>query len=186
MPLAPFQLLLWCWILVNGLVCVLRPCGPFKWSFLNIWPFLLPPQPPLVFIARSYGDLSSRHWNPGLCGLAWGWDHSLSRYPSQFLFNTCECGTAHDGSATVAPSPCHTSSPHLSAPPTHLNECGFFKSLVLRLPYSSIFWKFWVLFVLRSSCNSFCDCTRRWSMSTYTSTLTGCLWKGQFPVNVLW
>ena len=30
-------------------------------------------------------------------------------------------------------------SPHLFAPPTYLDECGFFKSLVVKLPYSSIF-----------------------------------------------
>ena len=28
------------------------------------------PGPPLAFIARSYGDLSSWCWNPGLCVLA--------------------------------------------------------------------------------------------------------------------
>ena len=61
----------------------------------------------------------------------------------------------------------HTASPHLSAhlrnssPSTCLDECGFFKSLVVRLPYSLLFWQFWMLFVLRSSCNSFCCCVRR-------------------------
>ena len=37
-----------------------------KWSFLKIQQFLLPPQHPLVFTARSYGDLSSWLWNPEL------------------------------------------------------------------------------------------------------------------------
>ena len=67
---------------VGGFVYVLRPCGPFKQSFLKIQQFLPLPQLPLVFIGRSYGDLSSWCWNPGLCGLAWGWDCSLPRYPS--------------------------------------------------------------------------------------------------------
>ena len=46
----------------------------------------------------------------------------------------------------------HTASPSLSAhlcdsaPPTHVGECGFFKSLLVGLPYSSIFWQFWMLF----------------------------------------
>ena len=44
---------------VGGFVCILRPCGPFKWTLLKIWQFLLLIQPPLVFTARSYGDLSS-------------------------------------------------------------------------------------------------------------------------------
>ena len=49
------------------------------------------------------------------------------------------------------PLPCHTSYlPWLpiSALPTSLNEC-FFNSLVVRLPYSSIFWQFWLFFVLK-------------------------------------
>ena len=58
---------------------------------------------------------------------------------------------------------------------THLDECGFLKSVVVRLPYCLIFWWFWVLFVLRSNCNPFCGCARRRSMSTYTSILTGSL-----------
>ena len=37
----------------------------------------------------------------------------------------------------------------VSAPPTHLNEYFLFKSLVVRYPYSLIFWQFWLFFVLR-------------------------------------
>ena len=36
--------------------------------------------------------------------------------------------------------------PPVSAPPTGLDECFFFISLVVRLPYSSIFCQFWVFF----------------------------------------
>ena len=81
----------------------------------------------------------------------------------------------------ILPPPLHTT-PHLlafppylhvSTPPPHLDECGFFKSLVVGLPYSSIFWQFWMLFVLRFHCNSFYSCIRRWSVSTYASILTG-------------
>ena len=32
------------------------------------------------------------------------------------------------------------------APPSSLNECFFFNSLVVGLPYSSIFWQFWLFF----------------------------------------
>ena len=48
--------------------------------------------------------------------------------------------------------PCHTSSPPrlpVSAPPTSLNGCLFFKSLVVGLPYSLIFWQFWLCFVFK-------------------------------------
>ena len=71
--------------------------------------------------------------------------------------------------------PCLLTSLPISVPPTQLDDCGFFKSLVVGLTYSSIFWQFWVLSVLRFSCHSiilFCGCPRRWSMSTYTSILT--------------
>ena len=36
----------------------------------------------------------------------------------------------------------------ISASPTHLDEYDFFKSLVVCLPFSSIFWRIWVIFVL--------------------------------------
>ena len=49
----------------------LNMCGTFKQSLLEIQQYLLPPQPSLVFTARSYGDLSPWRWNPELCGLAW-------------------------------------------------------------------------------------------------------------------
>ena len=47
---------------------------------------------------------------------------------------------------------CQVSSPPklpISIPPTGLNECFFFNSLVVRLPYSSIFWHFWLFFVFK-------------------------------------
>ena len=101
---------------MGGFVYVLRLCGPFKWNFLKIWQFLLPSQSPLLFIARSYGDLSSRHWNPGLCGLAWGWDCWLPRYPSRFLSTICECGTVPHSATTSSLWPfCLCASPPASA-----------------------------------------------------------------------
>ena len=48
--------------------------------------------------------------------------------------------------------PCHESSPPwlpVSAPPTGLDECFFFISLVVRLSYSSIFCQFWLFFVFK-------------------------------------
>ena len=52
----------------------------------------------------------------------------------------------------LQPLPCCESSlPQLpiSAPPTSLDECFFFNSLVVRLPYSSDFCQFWVFFVFK-------------------------------------
>ena len=156
---------------VGGFAYIVTPCGPFKWSLLKIWQFFPLSQPPLVFIARSYEDLSSWLWNPGLCSLAWGWDRSLLI----FIHHTW-CGTTCPASVT---SLGHTGSPrltthlHISFLPTHLDECGFFKSLVISLPSSSVFWEFWVLFVLRCSCSSPCGCTGKQSVSTSASILIG-------------
>ena len=50
------------------------------------------------------------------------------------------------------PPSCHESSPPwlpVSAPPTSLDECFFFISLVVGLPYSLIFCQFWLFFVLK-------------------------------------
>ena len=50
------------------------------------------------------------------------------------------------------PPPCRESSlPQLpvSAPPTGMDECFFFTSLVVGLPYSSIFFQFWLFFVFK-------------------------------------
>ena len=127
---------------VGGFAYLLRSRGPLTRSFLKLWQFLPPPQSPLLFAARCYGGLSSGCWNPGLCGLAWGWDHLLPRSPSWFLSTTHECETI--------PIRCCLSPPHGVPMPlcpsqrlcptlTCLDECGFFKPLVVRLPYSSIF-----------------------------------------------
>ena len=60
--------------------------------------------------------------------------------------STCKYGTAHSF------SPCLESSlPQLPvcAPPTGLDECFFFNSLVGGLPYNLIFWQFWLFFVFK-------------------------------------
>ena len=66
---------------------------------------------------------------------------------------------------------CESSPPRLpiSAPPTGLDECFFFISLVVGLPCSSIFCQFWLFFVLKLSWSFF------WlweeAQSTYASIL---------------
>ena len=89
----------------------------------------------LVLAARSFGDLSSWHWNPRLGGLASGWDSLLPRYPSRvFIHHMC----VRDQPVT-----------HLH-PPTSLDGCGFFNSIVVRLPFNlisicSMQWWFYIL-----------------------------------------
>ena len=46
----------------------------------------------------------------------------------------------------------------VSAPPTGLDECFFFISLVVRLPYSLIFCQFWLFFVFKSLLSFFWLC----------------------------
>ena len=66
----------------------------------------------------------------------------------------------------------------LSTPAAHflpsycLNECFFFISLVVGLPYSSIFCQFWWFLFLNCCCPSL-GCSRRHSVTTYTSILAG-------------
>ena len=77
-------------------------------------------------------------------------------------------------SATSLPSRCCKSSPpwlSVSAPPTGLDECFFFISLVVGLPFGSVFCQFW-LFLFLSCCCPF-GCARRRSVSTYISILPG-------------
>ena len=113
-------------------------CGFFKTNSLGLQKFLPLTKSSLVFAARSCGDLPSWHWNPGLRSLVWGWDSLLLRYPSEFLSTTHGYGT----------------SPFcISAPPTSLNGCGFFNSVVVRLPFSLIsdsseWWLFYALVVI--------------------------------------
>ena len=156
---------------------VLRHGGPFKWSCLKIQQFFCHPhphrflQPEVVGIyLPDAGTLGGAVWRGA--GIA----HSQG-ITSIFYLPHVNVGAL----MPILPPPLHTT-PHLlafppylhvSTPPPHLDECGFFKSLVVGLPYSSIFWQFWMLFVLRFHCNSFYSCIRRWSVSTYASILTG-------------
>ena len=90
--------------------------------------------------------LISLRLNPGLCGL------SGSPVVPPGL-SACKCGTTWSASHRLARlSPPGESSPPwlpVSAPPTGLDECFLYNSLVVRLPYSSILWQIWLFFVLK-------------------------------------
>ena len=78
-------------------------CGFFKKNCLGLQKFLLPTQSPLVCAARSYGDLSSCHWNPGLGGLVWGGDSSLPRYSSRIFSHDMWVGPTCSTSVPLLP-----------------------------------------------------------------------------------
>ena len=69
--------------------------------------------------------------------------------------------------------PCNESSPpflSVSAPPTGMDECFFFISLVVGLLCGSFSCQFWLFLFLNCCCPSFV-CMRRHSVSTYASIL---------------
>ena len=132
----PFQVLPWYrfpgrWTCVHSKIPWVPPMGsPVR---LGVSPATATPT---VFIARGFEALVSLSWNPGLHGLS----HSPVVPPG---LSACNVGPP----SLPAPS-CHESSLlqlPVSVPPALLDEC-FFNSLVVRLPYSSIFWHFWVAF----------------------------------------
>ena len=110
----------------------------------------------------------SPRWSPGLRGLLC----SLAVLPG---LSMCKCGDTESAShhlwglsAAAWPVPfhnpppcwvqqsspcCDSSLPRLPvcAPSPGLDECFFFNSLVVRLPYSSIFCQFWLFFVFKLS-----------------------------------
>ena len=173
-----------CHLLCSGQLSVASPTthkqiGPFWCRFPSGWvcvhsrtlwvspmnfPVILGVSPtaetPTGFYSQRFWGFLFPHWNPGLCGLS----HSPVVHPG---LSAHKCGTACSASHCLSylvlqGQPCHVSSlPWLpvSTPPTGLDECFFFISLVVGLPYSMIFWKFWLFFVFKFCCPSF-GCTR--------------------------
>ena len=133
---------------VGGFVCGLGPCG---WSPMNC-PVRLGVSSatitPTGFFSQGFWGFISPHWNSGLYCLCRSQIVPLGSSP-------CKCGTAcshKDLRTPIKLPPCCESSPPrllVSASPTGLGEYFFFNSLVVRLPYSSTFWKFWLIFVFK-------------------------------------
>ena len=111
-------------------------CGFHKRNCLGLQQPPLPTQYPLVFAARSCGDLSSWHWNPGLGA----WCGSVTPHLEISLPN-------------FYPRGCEASPFRVRTPPTSLHGCSFFNSVVVRLPVNSIsdvpdWWWFRILVIL--------------------------------------
>ena len=108
----------------------------------------LPPQPPQVFSVRGFEALFP-------CAGTLGCVVCLA--PQLFLPVYLHVNVGLPGPHSVtSQGPPPASVPRvlstqlpISAPPTGLDECFFFNSLVFRLPYSSIFCQFWLFFVFK-------------------------------------
>ena len=134
-----FKLLPQCWssegVSLSGWI---RVWGFFKRNCLGLHQFVSPAQSLLGFAARSCGDLFSWHWNPGLGHLVWGRHSSVPRYPSWIFI--------HHTWRRNQPVP-------VCSPPTSMDGCGFFNSLVVRLPFNLIsegseWWLFYILILI--------------------------------------
>ena len=126
---------------VGGLVRALGPCGSLQGILLWGWEFLLLlPQPAQVFSIRGL-RLYFPALEPWVAGSA-----------------SCSLACPIPRSASSLGPPAVALLWVLSAPPTGLNECFFFISFVLGLPYSSIFCQFWLFFVCKLLLSSFWLC----------------------------
>ena len=114
---------------VGGFVHILGPHRPLQWTLLSDWQFVPPLQPPEIFTAKRFEALVSPRWNPGSVG--------LSLFPV-----VVPPGLSKRESGTTPPAAWLP----ISAPPTSLDEFGFFNSLVVGLPYSLTSWQFWLFF----------------------------------------
>ena len=134
---------------VGGFVYVLGPCGSLQRTLLWGWEFLLlPPQLPQVF---SISDL--RLYFPTLelwvaRSVAAGPPAAASLASCRFAHPTPQSATSLGPPAPALLGVLSTWLP-ISAPLTSLDECFFFISLVVGLPYSSIFCRFWLFFVFK-------------------------------------
>ena len=152
-----FKLLPWCWspegVSLSRWVCVWvlqeEHLGASEVSSTNSIPAgFLQPEVVGTFLPGT----------ETLCWGAWCWAGTpcSQDIPPEFFSSTYEYGTSLF---------C------ICAPSTSLDGCGFFNSVVVRLPFNSIYdgsewWLFCILVVIR------CVCVKRWGMSAYAAILT--------------
>ena len=110
---------------------------------VKIWQFLLPSQPHCFLQPEVTGI-----YLPGAeilgCGIWPEAGIAGSQGSPPDFHPPHECGAIRSAAAASSPPVCY------STPPTRLDGCGSFRSLVVGLPYSLIFRWFWILLVLRS------------------------------------
>ena len=133
---------------VVGFVYILRPCGSPQWTLLWSWEFLpLLPQSSQVFSVRGFEALFPLAGTLG-CLVYLAPQLFLQVYLHTNVGLPRPQSTVSPGPPAAALSRVLSAQLPLSAPPTSLDECFFFNSLVVGLPCSLIFCQFWLVFVL--------------------------------------
>ena len=118
-------------------------------------------------------------WNSGLGSLSPGPPAAAWLASYSFAHLAPQSATVLGPPPAAALPGVHCALPPVSAPPTGLDGCVFFISLVVGLPYSSIFCQSGCFLILNCCCLSF-GCARRHSESTYASILAGSLFLSSF------
>ena len=107
-----------------------------------------PASTPTGFYSQRFWGFISLHWNPGL--------HGQSHSPVVLSgLSTHKCGTAWSPSCCLAKSPLHPGCQSLPLLLVWMNQSFFFNSLAVGLPYSLIFWQFWLFFLFLNLLLSF-------------------------------
>ena len=146
-------LVLYFW--VGDFVYILGPFGSLQQTLLRAWEFFPSLQPPQVFLVRGCEACIPRTGTLG-CKVCLAPQFVLLVYLHANVAPSVSQVTASPGppaatlpTQVLQPLPCCACSlPQLPLriPPTGLDECFFFNSLVVGLPYSSTFCQFWVFF----------------------------------------
>ena len=118
---------------VGGFVYVLGPCGSLQQTLLGGWEFLPLMQPPQFFTVRGFEALFP-HTRTLSCVVCLATQLFLLVYLDMNVGPLALPAEALPGSSPPQ-LPVFTS-------PTGLDECFFFNSLIVGLPYSSIFCQF--------------------------------------------
>ena len=135
---------------VGGLVYVLEPCGPLQWYSPVRRAVSSAAATPQVFTTRGFEAFLPGARTLG-CAVCLAPQRFLPVYPHANVGPPTPPAAASP-TPVLQPLPCLVSSPPqlpISTPPTSLDECFFFNSLVVRLPCSSIFWQFWLFIVFK-------------------------------------
>ena len=143
----------WCWFL-GGWACVhsrtLCVCPANSLGrHSQSWKFLpLPPQVPYMFLVRGLGALFPCAGTLGCTVCLASWLFLLVYLHTNVWLPSLPATTLPGPPATALLRVLSTKLP-ISTSSTGLDECFFFNSLFVGLPYSSIFCHFWLFFVFK-------------------------------------